>query len=103
MRLKEIDSFEMEKQQDIIHKIRLENQAANKTPLAFVETYGCAQNENDSERICGMLSDMGYGFCDSAEDADLVLYNTCAVRENAELRVFGNLGALKHIKRKKNG
>ena len=101
MRLKEIDSFEMEKQQDIIHKIRLENQAANKTPLAFVETYGCAQNENDSERICGMLSDMGYGFCDSAEDADLVLYNTCAVRENAELRVFGNLGALKHIKRKK--
>ncbi len=99
--MKEIDSLEMEKQQDIIQKIRLENQAANRRPLAFVETYGCAQNENDSERICGMLSDMGYGFCECAEDADLVLYNTCAVRENAELRVFGNLGALKHIKRKK--
>lgn len=99
--MKEIDSREMEKQQDIIQKIRLENQAANRRPLAFVETYGCAQNENDSERICGMLSDMGYGFCECAEDADLVLYNTCAVRENAELRVFGNLGALKHIKRKK--
>lgn len=99
--MKEISSAEMERQQDFINKIRLENQAANKHPLAFVETYGCAQNENDSEHLKGMLSDMGYGFCECAEDADLVLYNTCAVRENAELRVFGNLGALKHLKRKK--
>ncbi len=101
MSLKEIDSFEMEKQRDFIQKIRMENTMANRRPLAFVETYGCAQNENDSEHLKGMLSDMGYGFCDSAEEADLVLYNTCAVRENAELRVFGNLGALKHLKRKK--
>ncbi len=99
--MKEIDSIEMGKQRDFIQKIRLENQMANRRPLAFVETYGCAQNENDSEHLKGMLSDMGYGFCDTAEDADLVLYNTCAVRENAELRVFGNLGALKHLKRKK--
>lgn len=99
--MKEIDSIEMGKQRDFIQKIRLENQMANRLPLAFVETYGCAQNENDSEHLKGMLSDMGYGFCDTAEDADLVLYNTCAVRENAELRVFGNLGALKHLKRKK--
>lgn len=99
--MKEIDKFEMEKQRDFIQKIRMENTLANRRPLAFVETYGCAQNENDSEHLKGMLSDMGYGFCDSAENADLVLYNTCAVRENAELRVFGNLGALKHFKRKK--
>ena len=101
MRLKEIDNLEMEKQRDFIHKIRMENTLANRRPLAFVETYGCAQNENDSEHLKGMLGDMGYGFCDNAEEADLVLYNTCAVRENAELRVFGNLGALKHLKRKK--
>ncbi len=99
--MKEIDSFEMEKQRDFIQKIRMENTLANRRPLAFVETYGCAQNENDSEHLKGMLCDMGYGFCERAEDADLVLYNTCAVRENAELRVFGNLGALKHLKRKK--
>lgn len=101
MRLKEIDSKEMEKQRDYIQKIRAEISVSNKRLLAFVETYGCAQNENDSEHLKGMLSDMGYGFCDRAEDADLVLYNTCAVRENAELRVFGNLGALKNLKRKK--
>ena len=99
--MKEIDSFEMDIQRDFIQKIRMENTLTNRHPLAFVETYGCAQNENDSEHLKGMLSDMGYGFCDNAEDADLVLYNTCAVRENAELRVFGNLGALKHLKRKK--
>ncbi|MBQ9757470.1 MAG: tRNA (N6-isopentenyl adenosine(37)-C2)-methylthiotransferase MiaB [Clostridia bacterium] len=81
--------------------MRLVNERATSSPKAFVETYGCAQNENDSERISGMLFDMGYGFCEDAKDADLIIYNTCAVRENAELRVFGNLGALKHLKAKK--
>ncbi len=99
--MKEIDRCEMEKQRDFIDKIRHENVAANRCPLAFVETYGCAQNENDSERLRGMLADMGYGFCDDVKNADLIIYNTCAVRENAELRVFGNLGALKHLKSKK--
>ena len=70
-------------------------------PKAFVETYGCQQNESDSERIRGMLLSVGYGFTDSVKEADLVIYNTCAVRENAELRVFGNIGALKHEKRKR--
>ncbi|MDD6916457.1 MAG: tRNA (N6-isopentenyl adenosine(37)-C2)-methylthiotransferase MiaB, partial [Eubacteriales bacterium] len=54
-----------------------------------------------SERIKGMLADMGFAFCDKPDNADFILYNTCAVRENAELRVFGNLGALKNIKRKR--
>lgn len=99
--MKEIDRCEMEKQRDFIDKIRHENVAANRCPLAFVETYGCAQNENDSERLRGMLADMGYGFCEDVKNADLIIYNTCAVRENAELRVFGNLGALKHLKSKK--
>ncbi len=65
---------------------------------ANTETYGCQQNENDTERIRGMLSEAGFEFCDDAENADLVIYNTCAVRENAEQKVFGRLGILKHIK-----
>lgn len=69
-----------------------------RTRLAHTETYGCQQNVNDTERIRGMLSDAGFEFTDKAEDADLVIYNTCAVRENAEQKVFGRLGILKHIK-----
>ncbi len=66
--------------------------------LAHTETYGCQQNENDTERIRGMLKEAGFGFTDESEKADLVIYNTCAVRENAEQKVFGRLGILKHIK-----
>ena len=69
--------------------------------LAHTETYGCQQNVNDTERIRGMLEKAGFGFTENAEEADLVIYNTCAVRENAEQRVFGRLGILKHIKETK--
>lgn len=69
-------------------------------PLAYVHSYGCQQNVNDGEKIKGILALMGYGFTDTQDNADLVLYNTCAVRENAEDRVFGNVGALKHPKRR---
>lgn len=68
---------------------------------AYIETYGCQQNVSDSEIIMGMLESMGYIKADSKEDADFILFNTCAVRENAELKVYGNLGALKHHKAKK--
>ncbi len=71
------------------------------TPKAFVHTYGCQGNVSDSEKLKGQLRQMGYEFTDSAENADLVLFNTCAVREHAEDRVFGNVGALKPIKDKK--
>lgn len=70
----------------------------DRLPQAFVHTYGCQGNVADSERIKGLLAQMGYVFCDRPEDADLVLFNTCAVREHAEDRVFGNVGALKPIK-----
>ena len=69
-------------------------------PLAYVRTYGCQQNVADSERIKGMLREAGYGFTENAEDADFILFNTCAVREHAEDRVFGNVGALKNLKRR---
>lgn len=66
--------------------------------LAHTETYGCQQNVNDTERIRGMLDKAGFGFTEDVNEADFVIYNTCAVRENAEQRVFGRLGILKHIK-----
>lgn len=68
---------------------------------AFIHTYGCQQNVSDSEHIMGMLREMGYDFTDSTEVADIAVYNTCAVREHAEQRVFGNVGALKGIKEKR--
>lgn len=69
-------------------------------PLAMVVTYGCQQNVSDSERIKGMLFEMGFEFTEDPEAADLIIFNTCAVREHAEDRVFGNVGALKHYKRR---
>ncbi len=68
------------------------------TPKAFVHTYGCQGNVADSERIKGMLSLMGYEMTEVKEEADLILYNTCAIREHAEDRVFGNVGAIKKLK-----
>ncbi len=69
-------------------------------PLAYIHTYGCQQNVADSEKIKGMLYLAGFDFTDEAEEADFILFNTCAVREHAEDRVFGNVGALKNIKRR---
>lgn len=68
--------------------------------MAHTETYGCQQNVNDTERIRGMLKEAGFEFTEDVKCADLVIYNTCAVRENAEQRVFGRLGILKNIKEK---
>lgn len=70
----------------------------NVQPLACVRTFGCQQNVSDSEHIKGMLAEMGFAFTEEPEEADLILFNTCAVREHASDRVFGNVGALKHIK-----
>lgn len=61
-------------------------------------TMGCQLNENDSEKICGMVEQMGYTKTDDVTDADLVIYNTCCVRENAEERLFGKLGEVKKLK-----
>lgn len=97
-----ITKEQMRLQKEFTAKLReINNNTAVKSghkPLACTKTYGCQQNENDTERIRGMLSECGYGFTDSEENADLVIYNTCAVRENAEQKVFGRLGILKHMK-----
>lgn len=71
------------------------------TPLAYVRTYGCQQNVADSEKIKGQLEEMGCEITENSNEADIIIFNTCAVREHAEDRVFGNVGALKALKRKK--
>ena len=90
----------LDQQLSFCHKIHAYWQERSRTPLAYVETYGCQQNEADSERIRGMLVESGYAITDTAEGADVVVMNTCAIREHAEQRVFGNLGALTHTKRR---
>ena len=74
------------------------SQHCDTPPLALVHSFGCQQNSSDTEKLKGMLARMGYGFTDRPEEARLVLFNTCAVRENAEDRVLGNVGALKAYK-----
>ena len=68
----------------------------------FVRTYGCQMNEHDSEKIRGMLLSAGFIPCDNIMDADVIILNTCAIRENAHDKVFGFLGVLKHIKQSKD-
>lgn len=70
-------------------------------PLAMVQSFGCQLNMTDGEKLKGLLLSMGYALTDDPADADLILFNTCAVREHAEERVFGRLGALKQYKRQK--
>jgi len=68
---------------------------------AFVLTFGCQQNEADSEKLAGMAESMGYAICDTPDAADLILVNTCAIREHAELKALSIVGQYKHLKAKK--
>ncbi|MDZ4993183.1 tRNA (N6-isopentenyl adenosine(37)-C2)-methylthiotransferase MiaB [Clostridium perfringens] len=68
--------------------------------LFCISTYGCQMNEEDSEKLSGMLKSQGYERTENKEEASIIIFNTCCVRENAENKVFGNLGQLKQLKRK---
>ena len=96
---KTISKEELDAQRENAAKVQavLQSRYTDK-PLACVITYGCQQNVADSEHIKGMLADMGYAFTDDRHKAQFILFNTCAVREHAEDRVFGNVGALKSYK-----
>ena len=96
-----ISPEEIDRQRGFCAQIEAVNAALPTPPLALVDTYGCQQNEADSERLRGYLSEMGYAFTQSEAEADVIVLNTCAIREHAEQRVFGNLGALVHTKRRK--
>ena len=69
----------------------------------WIRTFGCQMNEHDSERMAGLLEAQGYRPAGSPEEADVVLFNTCAIRENADNRLYGNLGAIKHMKAERPG
>lgn len=92
---------ELEEQKEYCARVRRLNQDRIAPPLAMVDTYGCQQNEADSEQIRGLLEEMGYGFTSDEREADVIVINTCAVREHAEMRVLGNVGALTHTKKNK--
>lgn len=95
-----VSAGELEEQKQYVSKVHATVSALyNEKPKACVITYGCQQNVADSEKIKGMLELMGYDFTDDRFEAKLIIFNTCAVREHAEDRVFGNVGALKNYKR----
>lgn len=98
-----ITQQQLEEQRGYGEKVQQYWQARGIQPKAYIDTYGCQQNEADSERMLGMLREMGYTPQDEAEGADVIIINTCAVREHAEQRVFGNVGALTHTKRRHPG
>lgn len=100
---KVIDIGAIQAQQDICNQIFDKVTADGRRPLAMVDTYGCQQNEADSEKLRGYLALMGYGFTQDEFQADLIVVNTCAVREHAEMRVLGNVGALNHSKKARPG
>ena len=87
---------EIEKQKKYIKEVSEQNKGKNLK--YYILTMGCQLNENDSEKRCGMIEEMGYKPTDKYQEADLVLFNTCCVRENAEDKLFGKLGELKRIK-----
>ena len=87
------------RQREYERKIAALHRRRGRTPLALVDTFGCQQNVADSQHIMGMLQAMGCEFTDAPEKADIIVLNTCAIRDHAEKRVFGNLGALTHTKK----
>lgn len=96
-----VEELKKQKEYTELVKTVLSSRFPDERPKAFVHTYGCQGNVADGEKLQGMLWEMGFGFTFDVNEADLVLYNTCAIREHAEDRVFGNVGALKPIKKKK--
>ena len=94
-----IPQEQLERQREFEQKIRALHEGRAVPPLAMVDTFGCQQNVADSQHIMGMLEAMGFGFTDDPARAAVVVLNTCAIRDHAEKRVYGTLGALTHTKK----
>ena len=94
-----IPQEQLERQREFEQKIQALHEGRTAPPLAMVDTFGCQQNVADSQHIMGMLEAMGCTFVTAPEDADIVVLNTCAIRDHAEKRVYGTLGALTHTKK----
>jgi tRNA-2-methylthio-N6-dimethylallyladenosine synthase len=94
-----VPEAELARQRDFEARIKAMFAGREAHPTACVDTFGCQQNVADGQKLMGMLQQMGFTFTADPKEADLVILNTCAVREHAEQRVFGNLGILTHTKR----
>ena len=94
-----IPQADLDRQREFEEKIRGLFAAREAHPAACVDTFGCQQNVADGQKLMGMLEASGFTLTQDPKEADLVLLNTCAIREHAEDRVFGNLGALTHTKK----
>lgn len=96
-----VSESEMIKHSEYIKKVRAMNTASGEQKYAYIQTFGCQQNVADSEKIAGMCVSMGYKLCNEPADADLIVVNTCAIREHAEKRALSIIGQYKHLKAKK--
>ncbi len=94
-----LSDADMERQREFTGKIKELHAQRGKTVHALVDTFGCQQNVADSQHIMGMLEAMGCEFVTEPAQADIIVLNTCAIRDHAEKRVYGNLGALTHTKK----
>ncbi len=90
-----MEQLEIKKQKEFIKKVKEIN--INKELKYYILTMGCSLNENDSEKICGMLEEMGYQKTGNQNNADIIIFNTCCIRENAEDKLFGKLGEVKKV------
>ena len=93
-----VSEQELARQKEFTRRMREMNDRRTRTPLALVDTFGCQQNVADGEVLMGMLREMGYELMRDENQADVILLNTCAIREHAEKRVYGHLGRLSHTK-----
>lgn len=92
-----MEIVDFNKENEYIDRVKEINQG--KKLKYHILTMGCMLNENDSEKLCGMMEEMGYEKCDEPKKSDLIVFNTCCVRENAEDKLFGKLGELKNYKK----
>ena len=93
-----LDEAQLERQREYTRQLAALHQQRGKPVYALVDTFGCQQNVADSQHILGMLRDMGCQFTDDAAQADIVVLNTCAIRDHAEKRVYGNLPYIQRVR-----
>ena len=93
-----LDEAQLERQREYTRQLAALHQQRGKPVYALVDTFGCQQNVADGEVLMGMLREMGYELTRDENQADVILLNTCAIREHAEKRVYGHLGRLSHTK-----
>ncbi len=96
-----VSAEELAQQKEFSNKVRALNEKRTRAPLALVDTFGCQQNVADGEMLMGLFREMGYELTTDEAIADVILLNTCAIREHAEKRVYGHLGRLTHTKEAK--